>query len=269
MLSKTISSISLLILITQSEDYDCSSTSCQSDTLTCSSSPCSFNCNGENGCRNAELYCLDGSDCTITTGSLRSCTRCQVFCPDDATCDIEGSGGDLSFRSANVTCGENSDCLFNYFGSDAVNGIQFDSIFGQDANYLFVRRNGFVRPGSNVPLSKIYCPTNAGKTNEPQENCAIDCVVPNSVNLDKVNETNPCGNMNIYATHGFNDVVINDTTNGANLTLFCGDNYEYSCTVMAPNVTKCTESSECDYVDPTNQVLFLFLFLFAFDFDFK
>ena len=221
---------------------------------------CIFNCDANEGCTAATLYCLDGYDCEFFAERRRAFRDSFLHCPDNGECNMTGtSDQNYVYRNSQIYCGDNGICRFLYDAQTGLNGMQFKFISAQNSSYLYVKRTGLITITTSLQDSNIFCPSSylytpdgTGRTpKEPEDNCYVDCL---AVSGSVVNDSNPCTWLNIYATNGFNDVYINDNTDNVNITLYCGENNEYSCNILSPNVTHCNGYNgdhPCDYISPT------------------
>ena len=233
---------------------------CANTTQSCvEEGDCIFNCNANEGCQSADLCCLDGYYCEIFAERRRALRDAFIFCPDGAECNITGSTSqNYVYRNSEIHCGDNGICRFLFDAQTALNAFQFKFIDATNSSYLYAKRKGFITLTESLRRSNIFCPSSkkniVGRTapNLPQDTCYVDCLKPGTYGTGITNDS--CTWLNVYAKDGFNDLYINDETTNVNITLYCGDSYEYSCSILSPDVTQCAGYNglhECDYVAPT------------------
>ena len=229
---------SWLLIPSLGEWFNCTQIEpCNSD-LTCTTTPCVFDCDGLSSCRDITLNCLDNEYCHIYSGrtvaaaaSIRDST---VNCPKNNTCVFSGQSGNNAFRGTTINCGEDGECYFLI--KQGRNNNRFTSFNAQNSKFVRIFRAG---PGNlNLPMD-IYCPNNGhlgGIT------CELICMA----------EPDACDAISIFAREGFRDVNITEYTHEQSFTnssMRCGEGFTSSCSIDTTNPNECASAPQtCDTI---------------------
>ena len=217
---------------TLAEWFNCTQLEPCNNDLTCTATPCVFDCDGLSSCRGITLNCLDNEYCHIYSGrtvdSAASLRDSTINCPKNNTCVFSGSAGNNAFRRATINCGENGEC---YFLIKQQRNHNRPTTFNA-TNSKFVRIFRVGPWSGNLPIA-IYCPDNGhfgGIT------CELICS----------NEPHSCDNITIYAREGFRDVNITEygtiEQSFTGSTMNCGENFSSSCSIDTTNPNQCASA---------------------------
>ena len=195
---------------------------------------------------------IDSYSCEIDSGTNnpRSVRDAAIHCPKNSNCTVTGFGGNGAYRNAEIWCGDNGNCQYTFDSDTASNAMQFKFFNAINSSYLYIKRNGSLLYSSALKIARIFCPRNNNNLFN-YENCQIDCY--KGIDIGSGNRTS-CTQLKVLALNGFNDVKIYDETDNVNITLVCGDSWQYECHVFSPNITQCfgfDGTHECDYSEPT------------------
>jgi len=223
----------LQLYLINAETFNClTSSSCQGQTLTCTSTPCEFNCLARSACRSSTLNCLNNNDCTINLGGGNAAGRLSTInCPNNGDCTITGTATNNGFRDATLNCGDSGNCYFLF--TNNANNFHYATFNAIDSNYLQIKKYGqYTNNQASSVSSTINCPSN--------NNCDIECD----------GSDRACDKLDIYSLNGFNDVTIvnNEAPSpGVDATLYCGDLFQYSCNIDTDTFQQCdTYPDACD-----------------------
>ena len=221
-------------------------------------------CTSERGCDSYDIICDPGSDCFIHCGALtgqtpnNQCHSAKVHCPNGYNCKIycngnsachsiivHGSsatsltinstnlGGD-QLRTANITCPINGECTIDCDNGN--NQCREATIYAELSTSLNV-----TCLNTNVNIGNDICTDLT--VNCPNIPISGSCIIkgrylPNGQTSD---------NLKIYALYGYTSVDITGGYNIQNSYIYCGNNYESSCLILANSASPtCMGTDICD-----------------------
>ena len=225
--------------LTLGEWFNCTQLAPCNNDLTCTKTPCVFDCDGLSSCREITLNCLDNEYCHIYSGrtvdAAASVRNSIINCPKNHTCVFSGTSGNNAFRYTTINCGENGECYFLI--KQSRNNNIFATFNATSSKFVRIFRSA---PANAYLPSTIYCPNNGhlgGIT------CELICS----------NERDACDDMAIYAREGFRDVNITEygiiKQNFTSSTMNCGEDFESSCSIDTTNPNQCVSAPQtCDTI---------------------
>lgn len=82
---------------------------CPDECEKCLNGVCIIDCNSEQECLKANIFCPEGFACQVSCTNKQACENATIFCPVIYNCNVSCSA-DQSCKSTKIKCGENGPC---------------------------------------------------------------------------------------------------------------------------------------------------------------